>query len=134
MKNEGFKLGDMTVPKGTVVAVPNYNVHTDDEIYPDGDKYDPFRYSRPLEDMFMASNSHALRTTQAATPSPEFLHFGYGRHACPGRFVAITLLKIDIAYILMKYDVQPFEKPKTLFRNMALLPHVKFSLNVRRRL
>lgn len=134
MKAEGFKLGDVTVPKGTVVALPNYNVHTDDEVYHDAHKYDPFRFSRPLEEMFMVSDPHALRTAQAVMPAPEFLHFGYGRHACPGRFVAVQLLKMDIAYIMMNYDVEPLKKkPATMFRNMALLPDVNFSLNVRRR-
>ena len=36
----------------------------------------------------------------------DFLPFGHGRHACPGRFFAAAELKLMLALIVMKYDVK----------------------------
>ena len=41
-----------------------------------------------------------------ATLSPDFLLFGHGRHACPGRFFAVNELKALVAYVLMTYDIK----------------------------
>lgn len=141
MKAGGVHLADgLVLPQGARVAVPNWDIQTDPDVYgADAAVYDPFRYSRAVEAVAAQGGTcaavvHARRVHGAVTPSPEFLHFGLGRHACPGRIIAVQLLKMDIAYILMNYDVEPIrEKPRHLFRNMALLPQVDFSLKVRRR-
>lgn len=36
--------------------------------------------------------------------APEFLAFGYGRQACPGRFFAAHEVKLVICHLLLKYD------------------------------
>ena len=38
--------------------------------------------------------------------SPKFLPFGYGRHACPGRYFAACKLKIMLAHTVLNYDVK----------------------------
>lgn len=138
MSAGGFRIGDMTVPQGSVVGLPIWEVHQDPDHYgADAAAYDPFRYSRAVEAAAAASEAqglHARRTHGATTPSPEFLHFGLGRHACPGRIIAVQLLKMDIAYLLLNYEVQPIaKKPGILFQNLALLPQMNFVLKVRRR-
>ena len=40
------------------------------------------------------------------TTSADFLPFGHGKHACPGRFLIDFELKMIIAYVLMNYDVK----------------------------
>ena len=37
--------------------------------------------------------------------SPKFLPFGYGRHACPGRYFAACKFKIMLAHMVLNYDV-----------------------------
>lgn len=32
--------------------------------------------------------------------------FGYGRHACPGRFFAANQIKHMLAHILLEYDIR----------------------------
>lgn len=34
------------------------------------------------------------------------MHFGYGRHACPGRFFAANEIKLILARILVDYDIR----------------------------
>ncbi|KAI5993488.1 hypothetical protein EDD15DRAFT_2265227, partial [Pisolithus albus] len=36
----------------------------------------------------------------------DYFPIGFGRHACPGRFLAANELKTMLAYMLMSYDVK----------------------------
>lgn len=40
------------------------------------------------------------------TPNLDYLIFGHGRHACPGRFFAVNELKLMMAHLLLTYDVK----------------------------
>jgi cytochrome P450 len=35
---------------------------------------------------------------------PEYIGFGYGIHACPGRFFAANEVKIALIFMLLNYD------------------------------
>ncbi|EXJ92197.1 hypothetical protein A1O3_00747 [Capronia epimyces CBS 606.96] len=43
---------------------------------------------------------------QFIATSPTYLGFGHGRHSCPGRFFAANELKLLVAYLLTRYDIQ----------------------------
>ncbi|KAI9568081.1 hypothetical protein HD554DRAFT_2102827 [Boletus coccyginus] len=49
---------------------------------------------------------------QLPSTSLEYLPFGHGRHACPGRFFAASELKSMLAHVVMSYDIKP-EDDKT---------------------
>ncbi|KAI5993478.1 hypothetical protein EDD15DRAFT_2265008, partial [Pisolithus albus] len=38
--------------------------------------------------------------------SQDYFPIGFGKHACPGRFLAANELKTMVAYIVMSYDVK----------------------------
>jgi Cytochrome P450 len=38
--------------------------------------------------------------------SPDSLEFGYGSHACPGRFFATNVLKVTLAATILNYDLR----------------------------
>lgn len=40
------------------------------------------------------------------TTAPDYLPFGHGRHACPGRFLVDFELKMTMAFILKHYDLE----------------------------
>ena len=68
----------VTIPAGTLLALPLHSVHTDEEIYPNAHEFDGLRFFRLREkegDDVLAAR-HQLVTT-----SPELLGFGLGRHA-----------------------------------------------------
>ncbi len=70
-------------------------------------KFDPYRFVR-------------LRTTAAPDPiayknreqyqfvsvTKENMTFGFGRHACPGRFFAANEIKLILAQLLLNYDIK----------------------------
>ncbi len=43
---------------------------------------------------------------QFVTVTKDFMAFGYGRHACPGRFFAANEIKLILANILLNYDIK----------------------------
>lgn len=63
--------------------------------------------------------------------------FGYGNHACPGRFIAVRLLKILLARLLLDYDLswerEGGEPPRLTFEGMSF-PNVTQEITLRRRM
>ncbi|RGP76465.1 ent-kaurene oxidase [Fusarium sporotrichioides] len=96
---EGYHL-----PKGTLLSFISFPAQTDDELYEDGLKYDPFRFSRVREEA--ASRGDKAPPVTFVTTSPEFLTFGHGKHACPGRFLIDFEMKMILAYIVKNYDIK----------------------------
>lgn len=92
-----IELSDGTVlPKGCRVMVAgNYN---DPEIFPEPEKFDAHRFLR------MRQEPGQENSWQFATTTPSHFFFGYGTHACPGRFFAVNEIKIALCYFLLKYE------------------------------
>lgn len=78
------------------VMVPHYSVLHDKNVYgEDADQFKPFRFSEQRAD---ESVNYVQRARKAfPTTSTEFLAFGHGKHACPGRFFATNEIKLLFA-------------------------------------
>jgi len=97
----------VTIPANTMVALPINAINTNEEIYPNPDEFDGFRFSKLCDkDGDAMVNRH-----QAVATSSDHLTFGIGRHACPGRFFAVNEVKAFIAHIIVTYDFK-FEEGK----------------------
>lgn len=61
----------------------------------------------------------------AATPDETYLPFGYGQHACPGRFFAINELKVLLAYIICNYEFKTTDgrRPGNFFFGLGVIPN-----------
>ncbi|KAF4415566.1 hypothetical protein F53441_14621 [Fusarium austroafricanum] len=102
---DGFKTEDgHHIPKGSLISFMGHPAQTDNELYEDGLKYDPFRFSRVRE--LAASRDENVPPVTFVTTSPEFLTFGHGKHACPGRFLIDFEMKMILAYMLRNYDIK----------------------------
>ncbi|KAG6327662.1 hypothetical protein ID866_11427, partial [Astraeus odoratus] len=88
------------IPKGTLLSVSTAAVHRDGSVYRNPETFDPFRFS-----CTQASEECSARQ-QLTAVNDDWLAFGYGKHACPGRFFASTLMKTVLAHILLYYDVK----------------------------
>ena len=87
-----FYLSDgLVLPKDTYICVVTTS-HLQDEVSAPGD-FDGFRYYKEAP----ASESDLY---QYSSTDSEHMHFGPGRYACPGRFVASTEIKIILSRIL----------------------------------
>ena len=116
----------VTVPAGTLIAAPSGAIHRDEEIYPNPEEFDGFRFAKLRE-----LNEDAMARHQAFSTSTDHLTFGYGRHTwyafcfvfalthnghssrsiSPGRVFAINEIKALLAYMVVTYDIK-FEEGK----------------------
>ncbi|KAF4124822.1 Cytochrome P450 [Geosmithia morbida] len=93
------------LPKGTIVSFLVWPSQTNPDAYEDPLTYDPFRFARsgsnPGDD-----GSEEKKTQTFVTTSQDYLAFGHGKHACPGRFIVDFELKMIINHVLRYYDVR----------------------------
>ncbi|EAU90768.2 cytochrome P450 [Coprinopsis cinerea okayama7 len=122
---EDFTLANgVKVPKGLTLAVDITGMHQSSE-YGNPSEFDPWRFSRIQE---------AGKRSDMTTTNAEFLAFGHGRHACPGRFFAAVELKLMMAYVVLNYDVKcEGERPKNLWLGVTCAPNPKAKLLFRKR-
>ncbi|KAK4247459.1 cytochrome P450 [Corynascus novoguineensis] len=94
------------IPAGVVIQVPSDAIARDPEVFPNADQFDPWRFSRLREEARNAGKAEAAAQHQFVSVNPEVLTFGYGRHACPGRFFAANEIKMIIANFILTYDMK----------------------------
>ncbi|KAE8150841.1 cytochrome P450 [Aspergillus avenaceus] len=93
-----IELSDRTkVPRGTSLMVSCEKMW-DQEMYPEPDTFDGYRFLRLRE-----KKGHE-NSAQLVAVTPEHMGFGFGKHACPGRFFAANEAKVLLCHILLKYD------------------------------
>ncbi|KAI9434726.1 cytochrome P450 [Lactarius indigo] len=110
----------VTVPAGTLIAAPTGAIHRDGEIFPHPDEFDGFRFAKPRE-----RDGNAAAGSQALSTSADNLTFGYGRHACPGRFFAINEIKALLAHVVVTYDIkfeEGIQAPRSLLIGSLRIP------------
>lgn len=91
-----------TAPCGSLISVDEHSRHHDPAVFPEPDKYDAFRFSRPREEYEAARERNAedlqkyvdMKNLSMVSTGENFLAFGHGRHACPGRFLVQHELKV----------------------------------------
>ncbi|KAI0277140.1 cytochrome P450 [Russula aff. rugulosa BPL654] len=105
----------VTIPAGTLVAIPGSAAHRDEANYHDPDTFDGLRFARLRE----SEGDMATNRYQAVSASSENLTFGLGRHTCPGRFFVVNEMKALLAYIVVTYDIK-LEEGKEIPRGFCI--------------
>ncbi|KAK7418725.1 hypothetical protein QQX98_003743 [Neonectria punicea] len=129
MTTADVKLSDGTVlPKNKLTLVSAHK-HWDPESYENPDQFDGHRFYK------MRQVPGKENKAQLVSVSPDHMGFGYGLHACPGRFFASEEIKLVLCHILLKYDVKLVEgssvEPRKFGLNINASPTAKVA--VRRR-
>lgn len=130
-RDGGLDLGDgLVVPKGVRIGVALRAAHLSEEYYEKAGRYDALRFSRPHKE-----GRKEERREKTTTVSEKFVLFGYGQHACPGRFYAVLMLKILLAIVVSEYDVKVIGKkaPEKVDVLNAIMPPFNAKLRVRKR-
>lgn len=96
------------IPAGTYIETPSLAVLHDEQYYPDAATFDPYRFYRLRTDKDVPDpNGFPTRESyQFVSVTKENTTFGFGRHACPGRFFAANEIKLILARILLQYDLR----------------------------
>ncbi|KAF2259658.1 cytochrome P450 [Lojkania enalia] len=99
------------IPKGTRIAFDTRSVHLSPRTQTFSPEYNPPENKQPTE--FDGFRFYRLRKMAGkeklhrfATASTESLTWGYGDHACPGRFFADCELKVLLVELLRKWDIR----------------------------
>jgi cytochrome P450 len=119
----------MTLPAGVSIQVPLVPTHLDENIYPNATEFDPLRFYRAREQNGENAKYYAVNT------SNEYMHFGNGQHACPGRFFAVNEVKLMLAWTLLHYDFKTSDgiRPKDFLFEQFSVPHMKAEILFKRR-
>jgi cytochrome P450 len=91
--------------------------HDPDIIGDDTWIFDPLRYYKKSMDVDSSSNEVAGKH-QFVSLSLGSQMFGYGRHACPGRFFAGNEIKLILVKWLMRFDIK-LENTTERYKNFA---------------
>lgn len=131
---EGLELGkDIRIPAGVRMGVPSQAIHLDDHYYDDPLIFDAFRFSRPHEGT-KGAGRQGPKQELSVSISESFLTYGYGKHACPGRWFASQMMKIALAHVISNYEVECVgEKPEKKALLNMILPPTNAQIRVRRR-
>jgi cytochrome P450 len=133
--HEDFVFSDgTTVPAGSIVGVPSSLVHQDPNVYEDPTRFDGFRFVKMKERVDL--DGHFNKKFDLVTINPDFVGFGQGRHACPGRFFAAAAVKLMLAHIVTNYDVKladGAERPADFVRMNTALPSRTAEIYFRKR-
>ncbi|KAH8773841.1 cytochrome P450 [Diaporthe sp. PMI_573] len=103
--DEKFTFSDgLTVPRGTRLTFPIMAIMKENDRLEKPAEFDAYRFLH-LRDS--SSDNEAVEYQWAAsTSSPENLMFGYGKHACPGRYYCIRQAKLIFTKLIVDYDLE----------------------------
>lgn len=85
-----------------MIEVSSQAVYSDEAHYPDSSTFDGLRHYKLRRSG--TGTDHARN--QFVTTNEQNLAFGYGKHACPGRFFAANEIKMIVAKMVLDYDVK----------------------------
>ncbi|KAH6654487.1 ent-kaurene oxidase [Truncatella angustata] len=95
------------LPVGAMIEAPHANIVQDPQLYSNPETFDAHRFmdlrNGTVEDPMEYRSKEQY---QFVTVTKDFMAFGYGRHACPGRFFAANEIKLILARILLDYDIK----------------------------
>jgi len=132
---EDYIFSDGTiVPAGTTIGISTASVHLDPAVFEDPLKFDGFRFIKMKERAVV--DGHPNKNYDVVTVNSEFIAFGQGKHACPGRFFASTEIKLMLAHIIAAYDVKLEDgsgRPADLIRMVANIPNPTAEVYFRKR-
>lgn len=110
---DGSDVFGLVCPPGFVVASP-FGIARNEEVYPDAERWDPDRYSRPpfaeggRSDVLPLDG---LRSPPISSTASLFGAWGLGNTQCPGRNLAYRMMATAVALLVEGYDVALVEDP-----------------------
>lgn len=101
-------LGDVRLSDGTEIPRDTYCFVApvpmkDANIFENPDVFDGYRFLRMRQQAQQEGQDRGAKYHLVST-SADCVMFDYGLHACPGRFLAASYLKLIFSHLLLKYD------------------------------
>ncbi|KAK0630464.1 ent-kaurene oxidase [Bombardia bombarda] len=109
------------LPAGVVVETPHIAITRDPKLFPNPNTFNPHRFANLRAGL--SPDPIGYKNTeqyQFVTTTKENASFGYGRHACPGRFFAANEIKLIVARLLLDYDIRLPDGVSERYRNIVV--------------
>ncbi|KAI0182497.1 cytochrome P450 [Xylaria flabelliformis] len=141
MDPRGIQFHDgLYLPAGTKIAVPTLAIQTDPDNFEHPLIFDGFRFNQNSHAESTDSSRDIARVEPKSNPttvSETNLAFGYGKHACPGRFYAVRMAKLAFGKLITKYDMRWDNvkvRPPSFFANGQMAPNLTQKILLRKRI
>ncbi|KAI1811306.1 cytochrome P450 monooxygenase-like protein [Poronia punctata] len=112
------------VPTGATIELASRAIMRDNEHYGqdgvDAAEFDGLRHYRRRTRPDAGATDHARH--QFVASHEQSLFFGYGRHACPGRFFAAQEMKMLLVRLILDYDFKNADGSKERYPNIEIGP------------
>ena len=89
----------VSIPKDCLTLVSSHR-HWDEKFYKNAHAFDGYRFFE------MRKQPGLENKAQLVSATVDHMGFGFGLHACPGRFFASEEIKIALTHMLMNYDIR----------------------------
>lgn len=129
----------MVIPQGVRVGFASQAIHNDPSLYHDPLRFNAFRFSENFEwpqaaDQPSEDVTKTRKQELSVDVNESFLTYGFGRHACPGRFFASQMMGLALAFVVQNYEVEKVtaRKARQSVLNI-LMPPTSDTIRVRRR-
>ncbi|KXN92692.1 Ent-kaurene oxidase, partial [Leucoagaricus sp. SymC.cos] len=131
---QDFTFSDGTfIPAGATIGVAVDAMNKEEDLFPEAHTFKGFRFAEMREG---SGELDGIRHQMVSLGLDQIV-FGQGRHACPGRFFAVSELKAIFAHILLNYDMQlengSRERPPHKCLEILMLPDPRAKLMFRKR-
>ncbi|KAI4098740.1 MAG: hypothetical protein L6R37_006329 [Teloschistes peruensis] len=123
----------IVIPAGTLIGVAAHAVAQDPQLFPG-----PFSGFRFVTTQPGDAQQAAAQKSHFVTTNSSNLSWGYGKHACSGRFFAANEIKILMAYFLVNFDfkfgaAEGEGRPKNVNYELQSMADPNVEILVRRR-
>ncbi|KAJ4355937.1 uncharacterized protein N0V89_003962 [Didymosphaeria variabile] len=116
----GFTLSNgQYIPAGAKIEVASHAVYQDPVNHPNSEPADVFDGYRSYKLRQGGTASDHARN-QFVTTNEQNLMFGYGKHACPGRFFAANEIKMILANLILNYDFKNEDGSKVRYSQLNM--------------
>ncbi|KAK1508781.1 hypothetical protein CABS01_08011 [Colletotrichum abscissum] len=103
----------LRIPKGARIALPTGAINMDQDLFHNPEVFDGLRFYR-----MRVAKDEARSSNQMVTVGKKDLTWGYGRHACPGRYIAEVAMKLLLIEYITRYDIRLSGDLKTRPKNI----------------
>ncbi|KAM0426396.1 hypothetical protein ACHAPT_008442 [Fusarium lateritium] len=106
------------IPAGVTIEIPAVGISADPNVFPSADKFDPLRFYKLRQQAKDDGSAEKAALHQFVSVNQSSLTFGFGRHACPGRFFAANEIKMILANAILQYDIKLVEPATERYPNI----------------
>lgn len=93
------------IPKGVTVAIPQYAVNRNPDIFYDPEVFKPFRFVNIRDETKNGFAKTATTSNLFESITGTGVDFGRGKAACPGRHFGSWCMKVFLVHFLLRFEV-----------------------------